>query len=224
MSSLGTARTLSAQREAPAHPVHRQSWPSAPAEGALARRLCCSRCVIAIASPRRVVDLNIHVPNASGTGHQLAAARGVRDPQAYFRAAYASPEVYVGGKRLARTYEIRTVARRPGLSEATDGVSRRIFIVGHRSGGPPRAAAAPPCRSRVPLVHGARGWPRCMSLEPLPSVPTFRTRRSDPASATRQLDFVFASRALHGRLHVAALNAPEEWGPSDHCRVLIEFA
>jgi exonuclease III len=55
-------------------------------------------------------------------------------------------------------------------------------------------------------------------------VPTFRTRRSDPASATRQLDFVFASRALHGRLHVAALNAPEEWGPSDHCRVLIEFA
>lgn len=41
-------------------------------------------------------------------------------------------------------------------------------------------------------------------------------------SATRQLDFVFASSSLLPRVHVRAMNEREEWGPSDHCRVLIE--
>lgn len=55
------------------------------------------------------------------------------------------------------------------------------------------------------------------------SVPTFRTRQPDPASATRQLDFVFASTVLVPRMTVRALNTPAEWGPSDHCRVMIEL-
>lgn len=55
------------------------------------------------------------------------------------------------------------------------------------------------------------------------NVPTFRVRRRDPRSATRQLDFVFASEELRDRLHVMALNSEDEWGPSDHCRVLIEL-
>ena len=55
-------------------------------------------------------------------------------------------------------------------------------------------------------------------------VPTFRPRPSDPASATRQLDYVFASTTLVPRLAVRALNGPEEWGPSDHCRVSIDVA
>lgn len=55
------------------------------------------------------------------------------------------------------------------------------------------------------------------------NVPTYRTRRKNPATATRQLDFVFASRGLHDRVAVSALNAPEEWGPSDHCRVEIHL-
>lgn len=54
------------------------------------------------------------------------------------------------------------------------------------------------------------------------NVPTFRTRKADPSSATRQLDFVFASHDLAGRLLVQARNSAEEWGPSDHCRVDIE--
>ena len=42
--------------------------------------------------------------------------------------------------------------------------------------------------------------------------------------ATRQLDLVFASHALADQLTVCALNGdPEEWGPSDHCRVAIEL-
>lgn len=56
------------------------------------------------------------------------------------------------------------------------------------------------------------------------TVPTFRTSVARPETGTRQLDFVFASDSLKHRLRVRALNAPEEWGPSDHCRILIELS
>lgn len=52
-------------------------------------------------------------------------------------------------------------------------------------------------------------------------VPTFHTNNQEPQSATRQLDFVFASEGLADIVSTRALNAPEEWGPSDHCRVEI---
>ena len=45
-----------------------------------------------------------------------------------------------------------------------------------------------------------------------------------PETATRQLDYVFASQGLAKSLRVQALNAVEEWGPSDHCRIQIELA
>ena len=38
-----------------------------------------------------------------------------------------------------------------------------------------------------------------------------------------QLDYVFASRNIADALSVRALNVPEEWGPSDHCRIAVEF-
>src|SRR4030042_1926149 len=34
-----------------------------------------------------------------------------------------------------------------------------------------------------------------------------------PASAERQIDFVFASEELHERMNVRAVNTPKEWGP-----------
>lgn len=55
------------------------------------------------------------------------------------------------------------------------------------------------------------------------NVPTYYTCRQTPASATRQLDFVFASNARTERVRVSALNDPNEWGPSDHCRVEIKI-
>ena len=54
------------------------------------------------------------------------------------------------------------------------------------------------------------------------NVPTYHTTRQTPESATRQLDFVFASRPLLQSMSVRALNEPEDWGPSDHCRLVIE--
>lgn len=56
------------------------------------------------------------------------------------------------------------------------------------------------------------------------NVPTFHHARQSPDSATRQLDYVFASTVLANSLTVRALNEPGEWGPSDHCRIEIELA
>ena len=58
------------------------------------------------------------------------------------------------------------------------------------------------------------------------NVPTFRTNKKQPATANRQLDFVFASAELSESLTVTALNAHDQckWGPSDHCRIEIKLA
>ena len=54
------------------------------------------------------------------------------------------------------------------------------------------------------------------------NVPTYRTTRQSPADANRQLDYAFASRGFHDLVSVRALNGVDEWGSSDHCRLLIE--
>jgi len=56
------------------------------------------------------------------------------------------------------------------------------------------------------------------------NVPTYYTSHQNPTSATRQLDFVFASKTLTDCVSVRAINEPSEWGPSDHCRVEINIA
>jgi len=53
-------------------------------------------------------------------------------------------------------------------------------------------------------------------------VPTYYRSGQTPETATRQLDFVFASASIAGHVRATALNGPDEWGPSDHCRVLID--
>jgi hypothetical protein len=54
------------------------------------------------------------------------------------------------------------------------------------------------------------------------NVPTYHTKQQTPETSTRQLDFVFASDRLADRVRVAALNEPNQWGPSDYCRVEIQ--
>ena len=56
------------------------------------------------------------------------------------------------------------------------------------------------------------------------NVPTHYTKGKKSASkADRQLDYAFASRGFHETVTVRALNGIDEWGPSDHCRLLIEI-
>ena len=55
------------------------------------------------------------------------------------------------------------------------------------------------------------------------NVPTFYAAGQKPDAAANQLDYVFASRGFHEQVTVRALNSPDEWGSSDHCRILIEI-
>ena len=54
------------------------------------------------------------------------------------------------------------------------------------------------------------------------NVPTFYNRGKSPKDAANQLDYVFASRGFHNQVSVRAMNRIDEWGPSDHCRLMIE--
>ena len=73
---------------------------------------------------------------------------------------------------------------------------------------------------QAPNGRCAKPWP-----DELPqtrkNVPTYYTSHQNTTSATRQLDFVFVSKTLKEQMRVSALNEPDEWGPSDHCRVQI---
>jgi exonuclease III len=74
---------------------------------------------------------------------------------------------------------------------------------------------------QAPAGRRAEPWP-----DELPvgsdNVPTYHTNHQTPATATRQLDFVFASAGVTEQVRVCALNELDRWGPSDHCRVEIE--
>jgi exonuclease III len=65
-------------------------------------------------------------------------------------------------------------------------------------------------------------WPDELPRESQ-NVVTYRTIKQTPETATRQLDFVFASDALAGNVSCRALNPadPDAWGPSDHCMIEI---
>ncbi len=57
------------------------------------------------------------------------------------------------------------------------------------------------------------------------NVVTYHLRNRNPATASNnQLDYAFASHGFHESVEVRAMNAVEEWGASDHCRLLIEIA
>ena len=89
-------------------------------------------------------------------------------------------------------------------------VFRRMETLGLTFAGP----QAPDGRSADP-------WPDELPKESK-NVPTYHTNRQTPATSTRQLDFVFASTGLASQVRVKALNEPEDWGPSDHCRIEID--
>ena len=74
------------------------------------------------------------------------------------------------------------------------------------------------------LPHGGR------RADPTPAglpadtrnVPTYYTSRQGSAEAAQnQCDYAFASRGFHKCIQVRALNSFEDWGGSDHCRLLM---
>ena len=75
---------------------------------------------------------------------------------------------------------------------------------------------------KYPNGRQANPWPSELPVESL-NVPTYYTNRQSPLTATRQLDFVFASSDISDHIQVTALNYGEEWGGSDHCRIQIDI-
>lgn len=71
---------------------------------------------------------------------------------------------------------------------------------------------------KFPNGRQSKPWPKELP-EKSECVPTFHTIHQTPESATRQLDFVFASENIFAT--VLAKNGIEEWGASDHCRLEI---
>ena len=70
---------------------------------------------------------------------------------------------------------------------------------------------------------GRRASPTPQGLPPnTKNAPTFHTSRQSPATAQNQLDYVFASHGFHEQIQVRALNSVDDWGASDHCRLIIE--
>ena len=75
---------------------------------------------------------------------------------------------------------------------------------------------------QVPNGRQAKPWPSELP-ETSKNVPTYHSTRQNPMSASRQLDFVFASSEMAQNCEASALNAPEVWGPSDHCVIQIDL-
>lgn len=71
-----------------------------------------------------------------------------------------------------------------------------------------------------PNGRQAEPWPDELPRDSR-NVPTYHHNRQTPATATRQLDFVFASASLHEAIRVHAMNGVDQWGPSDHCRIAV---
>ena len=76
---------------------------------------------------------------------------------------------------------------------------------------------------QTPHGRQAYPWPDELPRDSR-NVPTYHSTRQTPETATRQLDFVFASNSIIEGVKVKALNQPEQWGSSDHCRLEIQVA
>ena len=75
----------------------------------------------------------------------------------------------------------------------------------------------------MPRVHTVDQQMDVLGFERLGSrTSTYHTTAQTPAIAQIQSDHVYASRGFHTGVTVTALNSVEDWGASDHCRLVIK--
>ena len=152
------------------------------------------------------------VPTKWWAGYQDASAhRIISDLSAFIGSTDPSTHRILAAGDLNMIYGA-TDDNRLALPARDRSVTDRMDALGMEFLGP----QSPDGRQAIPTPQG------------LPAdtgnVPTFHTNRQSPEAAQNQLDYVFASRGFHERVEVRALNAVDEWGASDHCRLLIEVA
>ena len=103
-----------------------------------------------------------------------------------------------------------TEANRLALPARDRTVTDRMKALGMEFLGP----EYPDGRQASPTPHGL--------LPDTRNVPTYYAPGQSPETAQNQLDYVFASRGFHNSITARAMNGVEEWGASDHCRLLID--
>ena len=187
----------------------------------------------------------------SGIGTLAAARVTPKDGSAPFIAAsmygkWTKPHVSVDTKFFHVGYADASVHRILSDLSAfighTDPSTHRILAAGDLNmiyGSSDRKLALPARESNVFDRMEALGlellgpWhPNGRQAEPTPkglpadtrNVPTFYAPGLGPAGAWHQLDYAIASRGFHESVTVRAMNSVEEWGASDHCRLLIEVS
>ena len=145
-----------------------------------------------------------------GVGYQDGSAHGaITDLSAFI--GHKDP----GTHRILAAGDFNTIRgatddNRLALPARDNTIFRRMNALGLEFLGPQH----PQGRKTVPVPHGLPG--------DTGNVPTYHSTRQSPETAANQLDYAFASRGFHQEVYVQALNEVEEWGPSDHCRLLIE--
>lgn len=131
--------------------------------------------------------------------------------------------VRLGGSEPPQTSRPTCPASPPGSSRFRRPPTRELRAARCKTVFDRMEVTGLPCVGREhPNGSQADPWPKELPRDSR-NVPALHRGRQSPETATRQLDYVFASTELAERLSVRALNAPEEWGPSDHCRIEVEF-
>ena len=141
---------------------------------------------------------------SDGTAHRI-----ISDLSAFIGNADPSTHRILAAGDLNLIYGSKT-GDPQALDERGSGVFDRMETIGLELIGPQYPA-------------GRKATPTPSYLRPdTGNVPTYHTVKERPATANRQLDYVFASRGFHEHVRARALNEANEWGPSDHCRIMIE--
>lgn len=154
--------------------------------------------------------MNAYTPGGSSWEASDASAHRILSDLS----AYAGYDDWIGHSILAAgdlNMFYGATGKRHSLPERERTVWNRFSALGLEFLGPqvPHGRASPTSQPDVPADTE--------------NVPThYIPQQRSPENANRQLDYAFASRGFHDRVSVRAMNGIEEWGPSDHCRLLIE--
>lgn len=112
-----------------------------------------------------------------------------------------------------------TKASRLEMPERMRTIFDRMAAIGMEFAGPQwpyggRRANPTPCDDVPP---DTRNVPTYLSPQQM------KDMKANRVLSGNQLDYVFVSRGFHKSVSVHAMNkTPNEWGPSDHCRIVIE--
>lgn len=151
------------------------------------------------------------VPTSWGVGYQDGSAhRIISDLSAFIGSTDPSTHRILAAGDLNMIYGA-TEDNRLALPARDRTVTQRMAALGLEFLGPT-------------YPDGRRASPTPRGLPPdTGNVPTYYTTRQTKETAQNQLDYVFASRGFHERVRVRAMNGVDEWGASDHCRLLIDI-